>query len=95
MKGGDCRSSPRLPFCTILLRPDNRLPIGIEEEVAACRNLDAGASWFVRIEKEALRDRVFAWSKVNPDSVFQVPVGRTQHIFAMIDPVGDMMQSTG
>jgi len=95
MKGGDCRSSPRLPFCTICLRPDNRLPIGIEEEVAACRNLDARACWFVRIEKEALRDRVFAWSKVNPDAVFQVHIGRTQHIFAMIDPIGDMMQSTG
>jgi len=32
MKGGDRRGSPRLPFCTILLRPDNRLPIGIENE---------------------------------------------------------------
>src|SRR5437588_8574686 len=94
MEGGDRRGPPGLSFCTIRLRPDNRLPIGIEDEVAACSNLDSGASWFMRIEKEALGNGVFAWSKCNPDAVFQVNVRCTQHIFAIIDPVGDMMQST-
>src|SRR5438128_9969085 len=78
MEGGDRRGPPGLSFCTICLRPDNRLPIGIEDEVAACSNLDAGASWLMRIEKEALGKCVFAWRNFKSDAGVQEHVSRTQ-----------------
>src|SRR5690349_3243547 len=95
VKAGDGRLSPRLALGAVGLGPDDWLPIGIEDEVAAGRDLDAVAAGFAGIEKEALRDGVLAGGEFDGDAMFQVDVRRAQHILTVIDPVRDMVQPPG
>src|SRR6185437_13798395 len=70
--------APRLTLGALGLRPDDRLPVRREDQVAAGEDLYAVAARFVAVEEEAMRHGVLGRPGLDGDAVFEEDVRRAQ-----------------
>jgi len=67
---------PRLALLALFLGPDDRLPVGRENEAGAgVGDLDAVAAGLVDVEEERLLDRVLVRAGLDVDAVFEKDIG--------------------
>ena len=81
------------PLRALGLGPDDRLVLGVEDEVAAGRDLDAVAAGLEAVEEEALGDRVLGGRRLDRDVVVEEQVGGAQALLARVDPEGEVVQA--
>src|SRR4051794_5237607 len=85
--------APCLALAPLGLGPDRRRVLGVVDEVAAGRDLDAVAARLDAVEEEALRDRVLARRGLDPDAGVEEQVRGAQALLARVDPEGDVVQA--
>src|SRR5215510_12079290 len=89
MKRLDRLQSPRLALLALFLGPDDRLPVGREDQAGAgVGNLDAIAAGLVDIEEEGLLARVLVRTCLNVEAVFEKDSGGAQDLLAAVERVG-------
>src|SRR5229473_4107785 len=94
MKRLDRLQPPRLALLALFLGPDDRLPVGCEDEAGAgVGDFDAVAAGLVDVEEEGLLDRVLVRAGLDVDSVLQKDVGGAQNLLAAVERVGDVMKA--
>ena len=71
-------------------------PVGPEDQARTrIGDLDAIAGRLVDIEEERLLDRVLVRPGLDEDAVLQEDVGGPQHVLALIDDIGDVVEPAG
>ena len=92
MERRDGLHPPRLPLRALGLRPDDRLVVGGEDQEAPRADLDPVAARLVGVEEERLLDRVLVRARLHHDPVLEEDVGRAEHVLALVDEEGDVME---
>ena len=70
------------------------LPVRLQDQPrAGIRHLDAVARRLVDIEEEGALDRVLVRPGLDEDAVLQEDVGSPQHVVALVDRVGDVVEA--
>src|SRR6185503_17873503 len=78
----------------LLLGPQDRLPVGRENEAGAgIGDFDAVAAGLVNVEEEGLLDRVLVRSGLNVHAVLEKNIGRTKDLLAAVERVSDVMEA--
>src|SRR6476620_10299821 len=96
MKRLDRLQSPGLALLALFLGPDDRLPVGGQDQAGAgIGDFDAVAAGLIDIEEEGLLDRVLVWTGLDMDAVLEKDVGGAQDLFAAVERVGDVMEAAG
>src|SRR5690349_4267810 len=91
----DRLQSPCLALLALFLGPDDRLPVGRENEAGAgVGDLDAVAAGLIDVEEEGLLDRVLVRSGFDVDAILEKDVGRAQDFLAAVERVGDVVEAT-
>src|SRR5262245_1828655 len=90
---GDRLHAPRLALRALGLRPDDGLVVRGEDQVAARADLDAVPAGLPRVEEEGLLDRVLVRPGLDRDAVLEEDVGGAEHVLALVDEVGDVVQA--
>src|SRR5690349_22103132 len=86
--------APRLSLLALLFGPDDRLPVRRQNETGpGIGDLDPVAARFVYIEKKGLLDGVLVRAGFDEDAVLQKDIGGTQHVFAAVERIGDVMET--
>ena len=84
---------PGLALLAVGLGPDDRLPVGREDQSrAGIGEFDAIAGRLPDIEEERALDRVLVRSGFDMDAVLQEDVGGAQDVLARVGGVGDVVQ---
>src|SRR5262245_28208625 len=92
----DCLQPPGLALLALLLGPDDRLPVGREDEASAgVGDFDAVTAGLPDIEEEGLLDRVLVRAGLDVDAVFEEDVGGAQNLLAAVERVGDVVEAAG
>src|SRR5215207_841084 len=85
---------PCLALLALFLGPDDRLPVGREDEAGAgVGDFDAVAAGLIDIEKESLLDRVLVRAGLDVDAVFEEDIGGAQNFLAAVERVGDVVET--
>src|SRR6185369_3519689 len=85
---------PRLALLPLFLGPDDRLPVGRQDQAGAgVGDLDTVAAGLVDIKEERLLDRVLVRAGLDMDAVFQKDIGGAQNLLAAVERVGDVVEA--
>src|SRR5258705_5365422 len=84
---------PRLSFGAISLRPDDRLPLGVENQITAGANFKAVPARLIAVEEECLSDVVFMRTRLDRHVRVAQDVRRTENVLAAIHHVREVVQS--
>src|SRR5216110_287165 len=85
---------PGLALLALLLGPDDRLPVGREDEAGAgVGDLDAVAAGLIDIQEEGLLDRVLVRAGFDVDAVFQKDIGGAQNLLTAVERVGYVVEA--
>ena len=94
VEGLDRLQPPGLALLALFLGPDDRLPVGREDQAGAgVGDLDAVAAGLVDVEEEGLLDRVLVRAGLDVDAVLQEDVGGAQDLLAAVERVGDVVEA--
>ena len=93
MKRLHCLQAPRLPFRAVGFRPDDRLPIRIEDQIAAARQFHSISARLIKIQKECLSDVVLVRPGFNGHARFDQKIGGAKDFFPAVGKVGKVMKA--
>src|SRR5689334_4409494 len=86
VEGLDGLEPPGLALLALFLGPDDRLPVGREDQACAgVGDLDAVAAGLPDIEEEGLLDRVLVRAGLNVDAVLQEDIRCAKNLLAAVD----------
>src|SRR6202161_4519967 len=96
MEGLDGFQPPRLPLLALLLGPDDRLPVGRQNQPrSGIGDLDPVTAGFIDIEEKSLLDGVLVRAGLDVDPVLQENIRGTQDVFAAVERIGEMVETAG
>ena len=93
MKALDRPHAPELAAGAFLGCPRDRLVVGVEDEVAAGRDLDPVPARLEAVEEEPLGDAVFRRGGLDRDVVVDEQVGGTEALLTRVDPEGEVVEA--
>ena len=94
MKRLDRLQPPCLALLALFFGPDDRLPVGGEDEAGAgVGDFDAVAAGLVDVEEERLLDGVLVRAGLDVEAVLQENIGGAQNLLAAVERVGDVMET--
>src|SRR6478609_4799392 len=93
MERRDRLGSPRLALSSLRLRPDDRLPVGGEDEPrTGVADLEAIATRLVHVQEERLLDGVLVRPRLDLHAVVEADVRRAEDLLATVHRIRQMMQ---
>src|SRR3954465_2873001 len=85
---------PRLPLLALLFGPDDRLPVGSQDQPGAgVGDFDAVAAGLPDVEEEGLLDGVLVRAGLDEDAVLEKNIGAAQDVLAAVEGVGDVVEA--
>src|SRR3712207_3673832 len=90
----DCLQPPSLALFPFGFGPGHRLPVRLQDQPRArIRHLDAVAGRLIDIKEEGALDGVLVRTGFDEDAILEKDVGSPQHIIALIDRIGDVVEA--
>jgi len=91
----DGLKAPGLAFLAFGFGPANRLPVRSQNQArSGVGDFHAVAAGLIHVQEEGLLDGVFVRAGLDVDAIFEAVVRGDQHLFAAVDRVCDVMETT-
>src|SRR5690348_6374951 len=95
VEGLDRLQPPGLALLALFLGPDDRLPVGRQDQPrAGVGDRDAVATGLPDIKEEGLLDRMLVRAGLDVDAVLEEDIGGAQDLLAAVDGIGDVMEAS-